>query len=154
MEQQEIIKELQRQVNELQAWKESAIRHSPDVQEIAREINVPLGKGISENIVPWIKKLKLLLREVCVRANIIFPENERDITQFDEQFGKMTADERFELMMNLNGILRLGEIDAKSTRQNSDWMQKINDAFTYHEPPPISDEDLDKINPLKRKKRD
>ena len=47
-------------VNSLEAWKEAAVQamNGINLQEVGRELSLPLGVSISENILPRIRKLK------------------------------------------------------------------------------------------------
>lgn len=46
------------QKNKLKAWKESMLSVPPPLQEIARELRLPLGQSIHDRILPAIQKLK------------------------------------------------------------------------------------------------
>ena|ERR1700733_7469414 len=71
-----------------------------------------------------MNRLKELLREVCVRANIIFPERVNELDWFDEQFVGQT-----DLHLNIGATLGLGEIDEKSAEENKKYLQKIQEQF-------------------------
>lgn len=71
-----------------------------------------------------IERLKKLLREVCVRANIIFPEEAEEIDMFDEQFANQG-----ELMINIGVTLGLGEIDEEAAKDNAKRLKIIQDQF-------------------------
>jgi len=49
---------LKAEVAELQAWKESAIANTPPMQDIAKELVLPLGEAIHDKILPGIISLK------------------------------------------------------------------------------------------------
>lgn len=51
-------KRLQSEVNELRAWKESAMSVTPDMQKIGRLLNVRLGDSIHDKIIPGIQQLQ------------------------------------------------------------------------------------------------
>jgi hypothetical protein len=55
---------LRAQIKELEAWKESAIAHMPDFQEIGKLLNIPLGESVHDKIIPGIKKIQELQKEV------------------------------------------------------------------------------------------
>jgi hypothetical protein len=52
------LKEAGKELEELRAWKESAMKVMPDFQEIGKLLNIPLGTSVSEQIIPKIKELK------------------------------------------------------------------------------------------------
>jgi hypothetical protein len=52
------LKEAGQELEELRAWKESAMKVMPDFQEIGKLLNIPLGTSVSEQIIPKIKELK------------------------------------------------------------------------------------------------
>ena len=45
------------ELSELREWKRQAIEVMPDFQEIGKLLNIPLGKSVSDNIIPKIKEL-------------------------------------------------------------------------------------------------
>lgn len=55
---------LQKEVRELRAWKESAMRHTPDWQKIAELLKLPLGSSVSNQILPAIEELAALRKKV------------------------------------------------------------------------------------------
>lgn len=55
---------LQARIKELEGWKESAIAVMPDFQAIGKEIGVPLGRGVSPEILPWIIEQKRKLKQL------------------------------------------------------------------------------------------
>lgn len=56
-------RQLERELAEAKAWKESAMRVLPPLQEIAKELNLPLGLSIHDRILPAIQKLRAELAE-------------------------------------------------------------------------------------------
>lgn len=62
----EKIAALEAERDSLKAWKESAmaVESKWDRQAVAKEIGVPLGKDIVENILPWIQAAKAELEKV------------------------------------------------------------------------------------------
>lgn len=60
-----------------------------------------------------IERLKALLVEVCVRANIDFPETEQELEMFDQGFKGC-----LDLYLNLAATLGRGEIDDASIEAN------------------------------------
>jgi hypothetical protein len=52
------LKEAGQELEELRAWKESAMKVMPDFQEIGKLLDIPLGTSVSEQIIPKIKELK------------------------------------------------------------------------------------------------
>lgn len=48
------IAELEKEVEELREWKRQATEVMPDFQAIGKEMGIPLGKSISDKILPWI----------------------------------------------------------------------------------------------------
>jgi len=71
-----------------------------------------------------IDRLKDLLREVCVRANIIFPEREGEIEMFDEQFAQQK-----DLYINIGATLGLGEIEDSDRVENENTLKIIQQKF-------------------------
>ena len=72
-------RELEREVIELKAWKESALSVDPPLQEIARELGLPLGLSIHDRILPAIQRLKAkndLLEADLKRENDRLERNE------------------------------------------------------------------------------
>jgi len=66
MEQQ--IKSLEKQIKELKAWKESAMKVFPDYQAIGKLIGTRLGHGVNDEIIPFIRSLitqNTRFREAC-----------------------------------------------------------------------------------------
>lgn len=45
-------------VKELEAWKQSAIATTPDMQAIGKEMDLKLGETVHDKILPFIKNLK------------------------------------------------------------------------------------------------
>lgn len=64
-----LIYALAAEIEELRNWKESAIKVMPDFQKIGELLEIPLGKGVSENIVPEIIKLKEEIKSLKTTTN-------------------------------------------------------------------------------------
>ena len=60
------IDRLRARIQELEAWKESALATENlwDVQAVGREIGVDLGESIRSQILPYIKRLKATLKNI------------------------------------------------------------------------------------------
>jgi len=67
-----------------------------------------------------IQRVKSLLKEVCVRANIIFPEEPEEIEIFEDQFK-----DQHDLLINIGATLGLGEIDEESKIKNQKQLKII-----------------------------
>ena len=52
------LEDVERESSELKAWKESMLSVLPPLQEIARELGLPLGQSIHDRILPAIQRLK------------------------------------------------------------------------------------------------
>jgi len=50
--------DLQKRIDELEAWKESALKVMPDFQAIGKLMGLPLGADVSPKIVPWMTQSK------------------------------------------------------------------------------------------------
>lgn len=62
----------ERELEQLRAWKESAIEVWPDMQKIGKLIGVQLGDSVHDKIIPWIEAAEsreAKLRE-CLRVAI------------------------------------------------------------------------------------
>lgn len=55
---QHVRQQLQRQVDELRKWKESALAVMPDMQAIGKALKIPLGQSIHDKILPAIRQLQ------------------------------------------------------------------------------------------------
>lgn len=55
---EEYVNELLKESKELKAWKAEAIKVMPPLQEIGKELGLPLGSFVSPQILPKIKELK------------------------------------------------------------------------------------------------
>lgn len=80
--------------------------------------------SIIEGLKKENERLKGLLREVCVRANIIFPERGDELDWFDEQFVNQT-----DLHLNIGATLGLGEIDEEAIEKNKELLETIQKQF-------------------------
>lgn len=67
-----LCEQLEQEGIELKAWKESALATSLPLQEIARELGLPLGLSIHDRILPAIQKLKAQLDEANQKLCINF----------------------------------------------------------------------------------
>lgn len=57
----EFARELERKIATLERWKTDALSVMPPLEDIAKELNVPLGVPIYDKILPGIRELKSLL---------------------------------------------------------------------------------------------
>lgn len=53
-----IIINLKKQIEELEGWKKSALAIIPDLQEIGKLLNLPLGESVHDKIIPAIKSMQ------------------------------------------------------------------------------------------------
>lgn len=72
---------LEKKVSELQKWKESQIAVTPDMQEIAKLLDVPLGKSVHDRIIPGIQGLREALRQIAE------PFSEPELDEHAKQLG-------------------------------------------------------------------
>lgn len=68
-------RELEREIQELQAWKQSALQvmNQTDLQAVGRELGLTLGTDVSPNILPGIQKLKERIAELEASAKHAWP---------------------------------------------------------------------------------
>tara|TARA_R110000868_G_scaffold360906_1_gene622949 strand:- start:166 stop:459 length:294 start_codon:yes stop_codon:yes gene_type:complete len=64
-----LCEQLEQEAIELKAWKEAAMSVSPPLQEIARELGLPLGQSIHDRILPAIQRLKAEIDHLKFKIN-------------------------------------------------------------------------------------
>lgn len=62
------LKMQQKELEQLQAWKESAMQVMPDYKAIAKLIGVKLGQSVHDKIVPYLEKMQQ--REVVMKEMV------------------------------------------------------------------------------------
>jgi hypothetical protein len=75
-------------IKELEDWKESAIKHTPDLQEIGKLIGVKLGDSIHDKVIPYIKSLQTQLEE----SLLLYQNQTQTIAEKDKEIEKLKLD--------------------------------------------------------------